>query len=280
MKISASQVQQLRSMSGAGMMECKNALVECEGDIDKAMDFLRSNSSIKAERKSSRVAADGKIIVCNNKNRIMMAEINSETDFAAKDQKFENFCNEVSNYLASNDVSSNDELNEALRTKREELVQSIGENIQIRRLTSISKGASDGVYLHSDNKLGAVVSIDRNDEELAKNLAMHVAATNPMCIDPNDLDAGILEKEKEIFINQATETGKDESIIDRIVEGKVQKFLSEVSLLSQPYVKDPELQIRDLLGNTNIIGMIRLKVGEDIVVEKKDFADEVASQLK
>ena len=106
MKISASQVQQLRSMSGAGMMECKNALVECEGDIDKAMDFLRSNSSIKAERKSSRVAADGKIIVCNNKNRIMMAEINSETDFAAKDQKFENFCNEVSNYLASNDVLS------------------------------------------------------------------------------------------------------------------------------------------------------------------------------
>jgi len=280
MKISASQVQQLRSMSGAGMMECKNALVECEGDIDKAMDFLRSNSSIKAERKSSRVAADGKIIVCNNKNRIMMAEINSETDFAAKDQKFENFCNEVSNYLASNDVSSNDELNEALRTKREELVQSIGENIQIRRLTSISKGASDGVYLHSDNKLGAVVSIDRNDEELAKNLAMHVAATNPMCIDPNDLDAGILEKEKEIFKNQASETGKDESIIDRIVEGKVQKFLSEVSLLSQPYVKDPELQIIDLLGNTNIIGMIRLKVGEDIVVEKKDFADEVASQLK
>jgi len=280
MKISASQVQQLRSMSGAGMMECKNALVECEGDIDKAMDFLRSNSAIKAERKSSRVAADGKIIVCNNKNRIMMAEINSETDFAAKDQKFENFCNEVSNYLASNDVSSNDELNEALRTKREELVQSIGENIQIRRLTSISKGASDGVYLHSDNKLGAVVSIDRNDEELAKNLAMHVAATNPMCIDPNDLDAGILEKEKEIFKNQASETGKDESIIDRIVEGKVQKFLSEVSLLSQPYVKDPELQITDLLGNTNIIGMIRLKVGEDIVVEKKDFADEVASQLK
>ena len=280
MKISASQVQQLRSMSGAGMMECKNALVECEGDIDKAMHFLRSNSSIKAERKSSRVAADGKIIVCNNKNRIMMAEINSETDFAAKDQKFENFCNEVSNYLASNDVSSNDELNEALRTKREELVQSIGENIQIRRLTSISKGASDGVYLHSDNKLGAVVSIDRNDEELAKNLAMHVAATNPMCIDPNDLDAGILEKEKEIFKNQASETGKDESIIDRIVEGKVQKFLSEVSLLSQPYVKDPELQIIDLLGNTNIIGMIRLKVGEDIVVEKKDFADEVASQLK
>ena len=280
MKISASQVQQLRSISGAGMMECKNALVECEGDIDKAMHFLRSNSSIKAERKSSRVAADGKIIVCNNKNRIMMAEINSETDFAAKDKKFENFCNEVSNYLASNDVSSNDELNEALRTKREELVQSIGENIQIRRLTSIRKGASDGFYLHPDNKLGAVVSIDQNDEELAKNLAMHVAATNPMCIDPNDLDAGILEKEKEIFINQASETGKDESIIDRIVEGKVQKFLSEVSLLSQPYVKDPELQIRDLLGNTNIIGMIRLKVGEDIVVEKKDFADEVASQLK
>ena len=280
MKISASQVQQLRSMSGAGMMECKNALVECEGDIDKAMDFLRSNSSIKAERKSSRVAADGKIIVCNNKNRIMMAEINSETDFAAKDQKFENFCNEVSNYLASNDVSSNDELNEALRTKREELVQSIGENIQIRRLTSISKGASDGVYLHSDNKLGAVVSIDRNDEELAKNLAMHVAATNPMCIDPNDLDAGILEKEKEIFKNQASETGKDESIIGRIVEGKVQKFLSEVSLLSQPYVKDPDLKIKDLLGNVNILGIMRLKVGEDIVVEKTDFADEVASQLK
>ena len=280
MKISASQVQQLRSMSGAGMMECKNALVECEGDIDKAMDFLRSNSSIKAERKSSRVAADGKIIVCNNKNRIMMAEINSETDFAAKDQKFENFCNEVSNYLASNDVSSNDELNEALRTKREELVQSIGENIQIRRLTSISKGASDGVYLHSDNKLGAVVSIDRNDEELAKNLAMHVAATNPMCIDPNELDAGILEKEKAIFKNQASETGKDESIIDRIVEGKVQKFLSEVSLLSQPYVKDPDLKIKDLLGNVNILGIMRLKVGEDIVVEKTDFADEVASQLK
>ena len=280
MKISASQVQKLRSMSGVGMMECKNALVECEGDIYKAMDFLRTNSSIKADRKSTRIAADGKIIVCNNKKRFMMAEINSETDFAAKDEKFENFCNEVSNYLASNDVSSNDELNNALKAKREELIQSIGENIQIRRLTCMSKGVSNGVYCHSDNKLGAVVSIDQNDEELAKNLAMHVAATNPMCIDPNELDAGILEKEKAIFKSQASETGKDESIIDRIVEGKVQKFLSEVSLLSQPYVKDPELKIKNLLGNVNILGIMRLKVGEDIVVEKKDFAEEVASQLK
>ena len=280
MKISASQVQKLRSMSGVGMMECKNALVDCEGDIDKAMDFLRSNSSIKADTKSSRVAADGKIIICDNDNKIMMVEINSETDFAAKDEKFENFCNEVSNYLASNDVSSNDELNDAFKIQREELIQSIGENIQIRRLTSLSKGASDGIYLHSDDKLGAIVSIDQNNEELAKNLAMHVAATNPMCIDPNELDADILEREKEIFKNQASETGKDQPIIERIVDGKVQKFLSEVSLLSQPYIKDPELKIGDLIGNVNILGMIRLKVGEDIVVEKKDFADEVADQLK
>ena len=267
-------------MSGAGMMDCKKALVECEGDIDKAMDFLRSNSSIKADTKSSRVAADGKIIICDNDNKIMMVEINSETDFAAKDEKFENFCNEVSNYLASNDVSSNDELNDAFKIQREELIQSIGENIQIRRFTSLSKGASDGIYIHSDDKLGAIVSIDQNNEELAKNLAMHVAATNPMCIDPNELDADILEREKAIFKNQASETGKDQSIIERIVDGKVQKFLSEVSLLSQPYIKDPELKIGDLIGNVNILGMIRLKVGEDIVVEKKDFADEVADQLK
>ena len=164
MKITASQVQQLRTMSGAGMMDCKKALVECEGDIDKAMDFLRSNSSIKADTKSSRVAADGKIIICDNDNKIMMVEINSETDFAAKDEKFENFCNEVSNYLASHDVSSNDELNDAFKIQREELIQSIGENIQIRRFTSLSKGASDGIYIHSDDKLGAIVSIDQNNK--------------------------------------------------------------------------------------------------------------------
>ena len=126
----------------------------------------------------------------------------------------------------------------------------------------------------------AFTFIHQNNEELAKNLAMHVAATNPMCIDPNELDADILEREKAIFKNQASETGKDQSIIERIVDGKVQKFLSEVSLLSQPYIKDPELKIGDLIGNVNILGMIRLKVGEDIVVEKKDFADEVADQLK
>ena len=131
--------------------------------------------------------------------KIMMVEINSETDFAAKDEKFENFCNEVSNYLASHDVSSNDELNDAFKIQREELIQSIGENIQIRRFTSLSKGASDGIYIHSDDKLGAIVSIDQNNEELAKNLAMHVAATNPMCIDPNELDADILEKRRKFL---------------------------------------------------------------------------------
>lgn len=284
MSITASQVKELREMSGVGMMECKKALVETDGDLDKALDLLRANSSLKAEKKASRVAADGEIKIAENSEYFSLIEINSETDFAAKDSQFRDFAGEVAEYLINNKVTDMADLSSMFEEKRQSLIQSIGENIQLRRLQTLDvpSGGCIGAYLHSDGKLAAIVSIDTDNKELAKDLAMHVSATNPTCLQSEDIDPEFLERERSIFLAQAEESGKDASIMEKMVEGKVKRFLSEVTLVSQGFVKNPDQSIEELLkeNNTSILAFARLKVGEGIEVEVKDFAAEVAEQLQ
>ena len=285
MEIKASQVKELRDMTGVAMMDCKKALVECEGDIEKALDLLRSNSALKAEKKSSRVAADGILITVITENYATIVEINSETDFAAKDSNFLSFGEKVKNYIKENKVSNADDfIKSPIEDERKTLVQTIGENIQLRRVETIefSPDMKTGLYLHSDSKLGSIVVTRNGNDQTAKDIAMHVAAFNPLCLSQDDIDKDVLDRERAIYQNQAEESGKPQDIIDKVVDGKVNRFLSEVSLLSQSFVKDPDITVKDYLDkdNAEIITFTRLKVGEGIEVEVKDFAEEVADQLK
>ena len=285
MEIKASQVKELRDMSGVAMMECKRALVECEGDLEKALDLLRSNSSLKAEKKSSRVAADGVIRIVSSDSYATIIEINSETDFAAKDPGFIAFADDVVNYVSNNKV---DDISMFASTEIEEkrlaLIQKIGENIQLRRIETIEfdNSMSVGSYMHSDGKLATLVVTSNSDDNLAKDVAMHVAASNPLCKTPDDIDSEVLEREKAIFEVQAKESGKDDAIMSKMVEGKVRKFLAEVSLTSQAFIKDPDMTVGKLLSDNgaDVTEYVRFKVGEGIEVETKSFADEVADQLK
>ena len=285
MEIKASQVKELRDMTGVAMMDCKKALVECEGDIEKALDLLRSNSALKAEKKSSRVAADGILVVSVNEDYATLVELNSETDFAAKDATFLSFGEKVKEYISKNKIFEASALKESsLEDDRKALVQTIGENIQIRRVVTLEFDSSMniGIYIHSDSKLGSLVVTKDGNDEIAKDIAMHVSAFNPLCLSQDDIDKDVLEREKAIYQNQAQDSGKPQDIMDKMVDGKIKRFLSEVSLISQNFVKDPDITVQEYLerGGATIVEFARLKVGEGIEVEIKDFAEEVAEQLK
>ena len=285
MEIKASQVKELRDMTGVAMMDCKKALVECEGDIEKALDLLRSNSALKAEKKSSRVAADGILVVSVNEDYATLVELNSETDFAAKDANFLSFGEKVKEYISKNKIFEASALKESsLEDDRKALVQTIGENIQIRRVVTLEFDSSMniGIYIHSDSKLGSLVVTKDGNDEIAKDIAMHVSAFNPLCLSQEDIDKEVLEREKAIYQNQAQDSGKPQDIMDKMVDGKIKRFLSEVSLISQNFVKDPDITVQEYLekGGATIVEFARLKVGEGIEVETKDFAEEVAEQLK
>ena len=284
MEIKASQVKELRELSGVGMMECKKALVEVEGDIEKALDLLRSNSALKAEKKSARVAADGVIAVHVSENYATMVEINSETDFAAKDDSFIGFTKNIKERLIDRKYLDVEDLKKDVEEDRQKLVQSIGENIQVRRLATKEFDSSKkvGTYLHSDNKLAAMVLLKEENNELGRDIAMHISASAPLSISADGVDKKILEREKNIFESQARESGKDENIMQKMVEGKIKRFLKEVTLLSQDFIKDPDTSISKLLENSDneVISFERFKVGEGIEVSSKDFAEEVAEQLK
>jgi len=284
-EIKASQVKELRDMTGVAMMDCKKALVECEGDIEKALDLLRSNSALKAEKKSSRVAADGILVVSVNEDYATLVELNSETDFAAKDANFLSFGEKVKEYISKNKIFEASALKESsLEDDRKALVQTIGENIQIRRVVTLEFDSSMniGIYIHSDSKLGSLVVTKDGSDEIAKDIAMHVSAFNPLCLSQDDIDKDVLEREKAIYQNQAQDSGKPQDIMDKMVDGKIKRFLSEVSLISQNFVKDPDITVQEYLekGGATIVEFARLKVGEGIEVETKDFAEEVAEQLK
>ena len=282
--ISASQVKELREKTGLGLMDCKKALQDANGDLDLAVEELRKTSGLKASKKSSRSAADGLIGIRSVDGKSFMVEINCETDFVARDDSFNLFMQEVLEIVSTNvDKSLEELLKLGIEEKREKLVQKLGENIVVRRIAA-SEDSSDssGVYLHSNNKIGTIISLKGGTEEVAKDIAMHAAATDPMAISPSDISQDVIEKEKEIYKAQSEESGKPEDIVEKMIEGKIGKFLSEVSLTEQDFVKDPSIKIKGLLKNNNasIIGFERFEVGEGIEVEKVDFASEVMSQIE
>jgi len=283
-EISASLVKELRERTGIGMMDCKQALVTAKGDISLAIEELRKSRSIKASKKAGRSAADGVIRVEINNSKAFMVEINCETDFVAKDESFMEFSDEVLNTLSSGDFHEVEQLMKGdLQDKREKLIQKLGENIVVRRMFQSDDTADHtGVYLHSNKKIACVTSLRGGNDEAAKNIAMHIAATDPLAISPNDIPIEILEKEKEIFEAQSADSGKSKDIVVKMVEGKIKKFLSEVSLTEQDFVKDPGVKIKSLLdeNNAQVIQFKRFEVGEGIEVVETDFAAEVMSQIK
>ncbi len=282
MNISAKDVKDLREKTGLGMMECKKALEEAGGNSDLAITNLRKNSALKAEKKSSRTAVEGVILsdTSDSSNSILI-EINCETDFVAKDANFLAFTEEVlGTCLNSPDVSLEKLLTDSLEEKRQNLVQKIGENIVIRRKFNVSSPFVYS-YIHGNKKIGVLVSLKQENEELGKDLAMHVAASNPLAISPEEISEEIINKEKEIIEAQVSDADKPQEIIEKMTSGRLKKFLSEVSLIDQPFVKDPSLNVSQLLKNNDnsVLSFIRYEVGEGIEVEKKDFAEEVQAQL-
>ncbi len=283
MNISAKDVKDLREKTGLGMMECKKALEEAEGDAELAITNLRKNSALKAEKKSSRAAVEGIILsdTKDSRNSILI-EINCETDFVAKDDNFLAFTEEVLEIcLNSSNASLEKLLSDSLEEKRQNLVQKIGENIVIRRKFNLSSCFVYS-YIHGNKKIGVLVSLEQENEELGKDLAMHIAASNPLAISPDEISEEIISKEKEIIEAQVSDSDKPQEIIEKMTSGRLKKFLSEVSLIDQPFVKDPSLKVSDLLKNNHnsVLSFIRYEVGEGIEIEKKDFAEEVQAQLK
>ena len=282
--ISASQVKELREKTGLGLMDCKKALEEANGDLDLAVEELRKTSGLKASKKSSRSAADGLIGIKSFDGKSFMVEINCETDFVARDDSFNLFMQEVLEIVSTNgDKSLEELLKSGIEEKREKLVQKLGENIVVRRATaSLDNADSSGIYLHSNNKIGTIISLKGGTEEVAKDIAMHAAATDPMAISPSDIPEDVIEKEREIYKAQSEESGKPADIVEKIIEGKIRKFLSEVSLTEQDFVKDPGLRINDILkdNDASIIGFTRFEVGEGIEKKADNFVEEVMAQAQ
>ena len=282
MSIRASDVKNLREKTGLGMMECKKALEEAKGDAELAITNLRKNSALKAEKKSSRTAVEGVILSSteNSKDSILV-EINCETDFVAKDESFLKFTEEVmETCINSSGESLESLLSSSLEEKRQNLVQKIGENIVIRRKFNISASFVYS-YIHGNKKIGVLLSLEKDNEDLGKDLAMHIAASSPLAINSEDISKDVVEKEKEIIEAQVSDSDKPQEIIEKMISGRLNKFLSEVSLVDQPFVKDPSIKISELLKNNDnsVLDFIRYEVGEGIEVEKKDFAEEVQAQL-
>ena len=284
MTIKASEVKLLREKTGLGMMECKKALLESEGDIDLAITNLRKNSALKAEKKSSRIAAEGKILskIDSSKNIAILLEINCETDFVAKDQSFIDFCEETLNYCLENfDSSLETLLTNHLEEKRQSLIQKIGENIVIRRKEVIN---SEFIYsyVHGNNKIGSILSISSENDVVGNDVAMHIAASAPLVVSSEDLDKELINKEEEIILAQVASSNKSKDILEKMVSGRLEKFKSEVSLLSQPFVKNPSQKIQKLLeeNSLKVLKFFRYELGEGIEIKKMDFAEEVKSQLE
>lgn len=282
--ISASMVKELRERTGLGMMDCKKALVTAEGDIDQAIEDLRKSSGLKAAKKAGRTAAEGVVFakVAADNSFGVLVEVNSETDFAARDEGFLAFVAKVTDaaFAAKQDdmaVLMQGELSDA----REALVQKIGENITPRRIVML-EAANVGAYVHSNNKIGTLIALTAGDRELSKDIAMHVTAINPRVISRDHMTAEEVEKEKDIIKAQPDMAGKPDAIVDKMMMGRINKFLAENSLAEQPFVKNPDQKISDLLeeAGASVAAFNRLEVGEGIEVEKVDFATEVAQQLK
>jgi elongation factor Ts len=281
-QVTASLVKELRDRTGLGMMECKRALKESGADIDKAIEELRKSSGMKAAKKAGRTAADGLVAVKTENGYGMVLEVNSETDFAARDANFLGFVGSVVAEVAGQQQTDIAQLMSAgLEDKRQALVQKIGENITVRRAELVA-GDVVGGYVHGNGKIAVLVNLIGGDAELAKDVAMHVAAVNPQVAKPSDMSPELLEKERAIYVAQAADSGKPPEIVEKMVEGRVRKFVAESSLVEQPFVKDPDLKVSQLLKNAgaDVVGFVRFEVGEGIEKDEVDFASEVAAQVQ
>lgn len=284
--ITADMVKQLRERTAAGMMDCKKALTEAGGDIEKAIEAMRTSGLVKAAKKAGRVAAEGVILVKADGNAAVMIELNSETDFVARDANFIAFGQKLIDVALASGAANVEQLNAAdfdgstVDAVRTALVAKIGENIQIRRVARVDNVPVIGAYLHG-TRIGVLVELSGGDAELAKDVAMHVAACRPDFVSPDQVSADVVEKERAIQIELAVNSGKSKEIAEKMVEGRMKKFTHEVSLTGQQFVKDPSITVADLLAKSNatVSNFICFKVGEGIEKEESDFAAEVAAQV-
>ena len=287
MEITASLVKELRERTGAGMMDCKKALNDANGDIEVAIEVMRKSGAAKAAKKAGRIAAEGIISIKQNEGEIVILEVNCETDFVAKDENFLSFVDEILEVITKQDVTDVNNLlhksinDQTIEEKIQQLTAKIGEKLSIRRFEKSKINKKVGTYLHG-KRIGVIVEIEGGDDNLAKDIAMHIAASKPLYIDSKEVSSSVLDKEKEIYIAQAQESGKPDDIIEKMVEGRLKKFVKEITLLGQPFVKDSEQSVEKILksANAKVLSFIRYEVGEGIEKRVDNFAEEVMSQAK
>ncbi|MGI9304289.1 MAG: translation elongation factor Ts [Gammaproteobacteria bacterium] len=293
MQITAVMVKELRERTGAGMMECKRALTETDGDMEAAVEQMRKSGMAQADKKAARVAAEGTIAMATSSDgaSASIVEVNSETDFVAKGDDFKAFAQAVAEQVLDQNPSDLAALSDlpihfgdkqTIEVARQEMIGKIGENIQVRRFEKLSSGTGQiSTYLHG-SRIGVLVEIKGGGAEVGKDIAMHIAASRPVCVAEHDVPAALLEKEKEILMARAQDSGKPANIIEKMVQGRLKKYLSEVTLLGQLFVKDPDQSVSDVLAaaGAEVLRFSRLEVGEGIEKKSENFADEVMAQVK
>lgn len=292
MSVTAKDVMKLRERTGAGMMECKKFLMQTNGDIELAISEMRKADPAKAIKKEGRIAAEGLVVVARSTDgrSAVMIELNSETDFAARDVNFTQFAERVAETalhktaIQTVEDLANESLvgtNETVEQARQQLVAKIGENIKLRRMERLDCDGVIGSYLHS-SRIGVIVALKNGDETLAKDIAMHIAASHPLVITRDQVSAESIENERDIFTAQARESGKPQEIIDKMIEGRINKFIDEVSLVGQPFVKDPNMKVGQLLKekNAEVVTFCRFEVGEGIEKKEDNFVEEVMAQVR
>jgi elongation factor Ts len=286
MAVTAALVKELRERTGAGMLDCKKALVETDGDVELAIENMRKSGQAKAAKKAGRIAAEGVILTKVDSGKATMLELNCETDFVARDEGFLAFGNQILDIASANGINDIDTLNAAdlngatVAETRDTLVAKIGENISPRRVLHV-EGDNLGAYVHG-GRIGVIAILNGGDEDLAKDVAMHVAAASPQFVKPEDVPADVVEKEKEIQVEIAVQSGKPADIAEKMVVGRMKKFTGEISLTGQPFVKDPSTSVGDLLKSkgADVVNFVRFEVGEGIEKKSEDFAAEVAAQME
>jgi elongation factor Ts len=287
MNITAEMVRQLRERTGAGMMECKKALVESQGDLDAAGELMRKSGLAKADKKAARVAAEGTVVAERAGSSAVMVEVNCETDFVARSDEFQAFARELAKAALAQSPRTLEELlgaagaSGAFEDRRRALIAKIGENISVRRFVKLTAPGALGTYIHGD-RIGSLVALAGGDELLARDLAMHVAAVNPAYIDAGDIPAAVLDKEREILTGQTAGENKPPEIIAKMIDGRLRKHLAQITLLGQPFVKDPEITVERLLkkAGAKVVQFVRYEVGAGIEKRPDDFVGEVMAQVR
>lgn len=285
--VTAALVKELRDITGAGMMDCKKALVATDGNIEAAIEEMRKSGALKAAKKATRTAAEGIIVSAHEGNQVVLVEVNSETDFAAKNAEFVEFAEKVAQIALKTESESVETLKAAKYDDKQTvgealtaLIAKIGENLGIRRIFRVT-GDVLGIYVHSNKRIGVVTVLEGGDAEIAKNVAMHVCASKPDFVNPEDVSADVVEKERQIQIEIAVNSGKPKEIAEKMVEGRMKKFTGEVSLTGQPFVMDPSVSVGEMLKQHGATAksFIRVEVGEGIEKKEDDFAAEVQAQI-